>query len=105
MLVWVGDAMEQRIVSLEAPGTDWTRLIRFVERSGQPLWIEADGEIHGVLLPSDQARRLLGYYTMEHDTETAAADILAESPRHDIDPSDARVGGAGHEQQSVKKIT
>src|SRR4051794_26668350 len=97
--------MEQRIVSLEAPGTDWTRLIRFVERSGQPLWIEVDGEIHGVLLPSDQARRLLGYYAMEHGTETVAAQILGSSPHSDIDAGDVRVGGPGHEQQPSKKIT
>ncbi len=97
--------MEQQIVSLEAPGTDWTRLIRFVERSGQPLWIEADGEIHGVLLPSDQARRLLGYYTMENSGDMAAAEILANAPHQDTDASDVRVGSLGHEPQPVKTIT
>lgn len=64
--------MEQTVVSLEAPGTDWARLVRFVERSGEPLWLEAGGEIRGVLLPSDQARRLMAKRALCPDGETAA---------------------------------
>ena len=55
-----GMTMEHAVVSLEAPGTDWPKLVRFVERSGQPIWLEADGEIRGVLLPAGEARRLMG---------------------------------------------
>ena len=59
-----GMAMEHAIVSLESPGTDWAGLVRFVERSGQPLWLEADGEIRGVLLPTGEARLLLGRWSV-----------------------------------------
>ena len=64
--------MEQTIVSLEAPGSDWARLVRFVERSGQPLWLEADGEIRGILLPIAQARRLMGCWARQRSTQGAA---------------------------------
>jgi hypothetical protein len=53
-------AMEPAIVSLEATDMDWFRLVRFVEKSGTPLWLEAGGEVRGVLLPPAQARRLFG---------------------------------------------
>ena len=52
--------MEPTIVSLEATDMDWFRLVRFVETSGTPLWLEAGGEVSGVLLPPVQARRLFG---------------------------------------------
>jgi hypothetical protein len=52
--------MEPTIVSLEATDMDWFRLVRFVETSGTPLWLEAGGEVRGVLLPPVQARRLFG---------------------------------------------
>jgi hypothetical protein len=61
--------MEDAVVSLEAPGTDWTSLVRFVERSGRPLWLEAEGQIYGVLLPTDQARRLMGKCTVQSKPE------------------------------------
>jgi hypothetical protein len=51
--------MEYMIVPLEAPGTTWANLVRFVERSGQPLWLEADGEVRGVLLPAAGIPRLM----------------------------------------------
>ena len=53
-------AMEPTIVSLEATDMDWFHLVRFVETSGTPLWLEAGGEVRGVLLPPVQARRLFG---------------------------------------------
>ena len=64
--------MEHGIVSLDAPGTDWAGLVRFVERSGQPLWLEAEGEIRGVLLPTGQARRLMGRWSVQRSTHGAA---------------------------------
>ena len=62
------------VVSLEASGTDWLRLVRFVERSGQPLWLEADGEIRGVLLPAREARYLLGDRVAQGGTACGADD-------------------------------
>ena len=61
--------MEDAVVSLEAPGTDWTSLVRFVERSGRPLWLEAEGQIYGVLLPTDKARRLMGKCAVQSKIE------------------------------------
>lgn len=63
--------MEHAVVSLEALGTDWPNLVRFVERSGLPLWLEADGEIRGVLLPAREARRLMGGGVGQGDTPGA----------------------------------
>jgi hypothetical protein len=69
--------IEHAIVPLGAPETNWNELVRFVERSGQPVWLEADGEIHGVLLPTTQARRLMGQWTRDHDQESVASQARA----------------------------
>ena len=69
--------IEHAIVALDAPETNWAELVRFVERSGQPVWLEADGEIHGVLLPTIRARHLMAQLTREADQE--AAGILTKN--------------------------
>ena len=51
------------IISLSATDIDWELLARNVERSGLPVWLELDGTVQGVLLPSSDARRLMGQYT------------------------------------------
>ncbi|HSH81855.1 MAG TPA: hypothetical protein VLA19_25290 [Herpetosiphonaceae bacterium] len=66
--------MEHAVVSLEALGIDWPKLVRFVERSGLPLWLEADGEIRGVLLPAREARRLMGGCVARGETPGTAPD-------------------------------
>ncbi len=66
--------MDHAVVSLEASGTDWLRLVQFVEQSGQPLWIEADGKIRGVLLPAWEARYLMGDRIAQGGTACGAHD-------------------------------
>ncbi len=61
--------MDYRLLALDAPDLSWPRLVRDVERSGQPLWLEADGEIRGVLLPTAEARRLFGRYISQNVEE------------------------------------
>jgi len=51
------------IISLSGDNIDWELLARVVERSGLPLWLELGGTVQGVLLPSSDARRLMGHYT------------------------------------------
>ncbi len=58
------------IVSLSTPNLDWAVLTRVVEM-GTPIWLELDGTIQGVLLPTTDAHRLLGQY-MERGHERAA---------------------------------
>ena len=65
------------IISLSATHIDWELLTRMVERSGLPLWLELDGTVQGVLLPSSDARRLMGAYTATHQpsAEQYSTDI------------------------------
>lgn len=74
--------MDHITVSLEAPGTDWAQLARFVEHSGRPLWLEADGEVRGVLLPATEARRFMGRYIKQGAGHAAEqlADGEPEAP-------------------------
>ncbi len=55
-----------------------------MERSGQPLWLEADGEIRGVLLPAHEARRLMGGCVAHGGTTGGVHDpgLEATTPRH-----------------------
>jgi hypothetical protein len=75
----LGVTMEYAIVPLEAPDTDWANLVRFVERSGQPLWLEAEGEVRGVLLPIARVRRLMAQLAGEQTGELASSDECEEA--------------------------
>ena len=57
------------MISLSTQDIDWEVLARTVERTGTPLWLELDGTVQGVLLPSSDARRLMGQYTEADQTQ------------------------------------
>jgi len=62
------------IISLSTPNLDWAVLARTVERTGMPIWLEVDGTIQGVLLPTNEAQRLLGQY-LQRGHERAAVRV------------------------------
>lgn len=70
------------IISLSTPNLDWEILARTVERTGMPIWLELEGTVQGVLLPSSAAHRLMGRYTQarrEPTEETPAASTQADA--------------------------
>jgi len=67
-----GNSMDT-VISLGTPDLDWEVLTRVVERTGTPIWLELDGTIQGVLLPTSEAHRLLGRYT--HGRAAASAPL------------------------------
>ena len=60
-----GNYME-KFISLSARNLDWEHLVRLVERTNQPVWLELDGTLQGVLLGTTDAYRLFGYYVHRH---------------------------------------
>ncbi len=66
------------IISLSTPDLDWAVLTRVVERTGTPIWLEVDGTIQGVLLPTREAQRLLGQYTQRGHAWAAGSAPLPD---------------------------
>jgi hypothetical protein len=62
------------IISLSNPELDWEMLVRMVEQTGAPLWLELNGVVQGVLLPAVNARRLLGRYIQTTRQQDASAE-------------------------------
>lgn len=56
------------IISLRTPDLDWEVLVRSVERTGVPVWLELDGVLQGVLLAPTEVHRLLGHALQAHPT-------------------------------------
>jgi hypothetical protein len=70
------------IISLSNPELDWEMLVRTVERTGAPIWLELNGAVQGVLLPTLNAQRLLGRYIQTARQQEASAED-GMIPRHE----------------------
>ena len=73
------------VISLSTPELDWEVLVRTVERTGAPLWLELNGTIQGVLLPAANAQRLLGRYVAHEAQPEPAADPAQPVERAIVD--------------------
>jgi hypothetical protein len=70
-----GERMDT-VISLGTPNLDWAVLARVVERTNTPVWLELDGTIQGVLLPTSEAHRLLGQYTQRRSICAGVETLL-----------------------------
>ncbi len=55
-----------QMISLNTMDLDWEVLVRMVERTKRPVWLEIEGTVQGVLLPAKDAQRLMGHYIAGH---------------------------------------
>jgi hypothetical protein len=70
------------MISLSRVDLDWEVLVRMVERTKRPLWLEIEGTVQGVVLPATEARRLMGHYNDTHADSLMPHLTLGTSEEH-----------------------
>ena len=70
------------MISLHTMQLDWEVLVRLVERTQRPVWLEIDGTVQGVLLPATDAQRLMGHYLAGHIDPSLTQHTQGTSEEH-----------------------
>lgn len=84
---------------------DWEVLARGVERTHYPLWLELDGTVQGVLLPSVDAQRLMGRYGQTAGDPFDELSIVPPTPHPEARRSRAQHAQPPEQRARVRRLS